>query len=59
MAVRSGRTAEDLDVSGGLPIRGRPKIGKLLGLEFLDEWDVLKGRSSMSKAELIKALRDH
>ena len=29
MAVRSGRTAEDLDVSGGLPIRERPKIGKL------------------------------
>jgi hypothetical protein len=38
MAVRSGRTAEDLDVSGGLPIRERPKIGKLLSLEFLDEW---------------------
>lgn len=33
--------AEDLDVSGGLPIRDRPKIGKLLSLEFLDEWDVL------------------
>jgi site-specific DNA recombinase len=28
-------------VSGGLPIRERPKIGKLLSLEFLDEWDVL------------------
>ena len=33
--------AEDLDVSGGKPIRERPKIGKLLSLEFLDEWDVL------------------
>jgi site-specific DNA recombinase len=33
--------AEDLDVSGGKPIRTRPKIGKLLSLEFLDEWDVL------------------
>ena len=33
--------AEDLDVSGGLPIRERPKIGKLLSLEFLDERDVL------------------
>jgi DNA invertase Pin-like site-specific DNA recombinase len=33
--------AEDLDVSGGLPIRERPKIGKLLAPEFLDEWDVL------------------
>ena len=41
MAVRTGRTAEDLDVSGGLPIRERPKVGKLLSLEFLDEWDVL------------------
>jgi hypothetical protein len=41
MAVRSGRTAENLDVSGSLPIRERPKIGKLLSLEFLDEWDVL------------------
>ena len=34
-------TAEDLDVSGRLPIRERPKIGKLLSLVFLDEWDVL------------------
>jgi site-specific DNA recombinase len=33
--------AEDLDVSGGKPIRERPKVGKLLSLEFLDEWDVL------------------
>ncbi len=33
--------AEDLDVSGGQPIRERPKIGKLLSLEFLDEWDLL------------------
>jgi site-specific DNA recombinase len=33
--------AEDLDVSGGKPIRERPKIGKLLAPEFLDEWDVL------------------
>ena len=33
--------AEDLDVSGGKPIRERPKIGKLLSLEFLDEWDWL------------------
>ena len=33
--------AEDLDVSGGKPIRERPKIGKLLALENLDEWDVL------------------
>lgn len=33
--------AEDLDVSGGKPIRERPKIGKLLSLEFLDEWDAL------------------
>jgi site-specific DNA recombinase len=33
--------AEDLDVSGGKPIRERPKIGRLLSLEFLDEWDVL------------------
>lgn len=33
--------AEDLDVSGGKPIRERPEVGKLLSLEFLDEWDVL------------------
>jgi site-specific DNA recombinase len=33
--------AEDLDVSGGKPIGERPKVGKLLSLEFLDEWDVL------------------
>lgn len=33
--------AEDLDVSGGKPIRQRPKIGKLLKPEFLDEWDLL------------------
>jgi site-specific DNA recombinase len=33
--------AEDLDVSGGLPIRERPKIGKLLAPEYLDEWDLL------------------
>lgn len=33
--------AEDLDVSGGLPIRERPKIGELLALENLDQWDVL------------------
>jgi site-specific DNA recombinase len=33
--------AEDLDASGGKPIRERPKIGKLLSPEFLDEWDVL------------------
>lgn len=33
--------AEDLDVSGGKPIRERPKVGKLLSLEFLDEWDLL------------------
>ena len=33
--------AEDLDVSGGKPIRERPKVGKLLSLEFLDEWDWL------------------
>ena len=33
--------AEDLDVSGGKPIRERPKIGRLLSLEFLDEWDWL------------------
>lgn len=33
--------AVDLDVSGGLPIRERPDIGKYLTLEHLDEWDVL------------------
>ncbi|HUN32553.1 MAG TPA: recombinase family protein [Trebonia sp.] len=33
--------AEDLDVSGGKPIRERPKVGKLLSPEFLDEWDLL------------------
>jgi DNA invertase Pin-like site-specific DNA recombinase len=33
--------AEDLDVSGGKPIRERPKIGKLLSPEFLDVWDLL------------------
>src|SRR5215472_9354989 len=33
--------AEDLDVSGGKPIRQRPKVGKLLSPEFLDEWDLL------------------
>lgn len=33
--------SEDLDVSGGLPIRDRPEVGKLLTLEHLDEWDVL------------------
>ena len=33
--------AEDLDVSGGKPIRERPKVGKLLSLEFLDERDAL------------------
>ncbi len=31
----------DLDVSGGKPIRERPKIGQLLTLDHLDEWDVL------------------
>ncbi len=33
--------AEDLDVSGGKPIRERPKVGPLLMLDHLDEWDVL------------------
>lgn len=33
--------SEDLDVSGGMPIRERPNVGKLLALEHLDEWDVL------------------
>ena len=32
---------EDLDVSGGKPIRERPKIGQWLTLDHLDEWDVL------------------
>jgi site-specific DNA recombinase len=39
--VKVWAEAEDLDVSGGKPIRERPKIGKLLSLEFLDEWDWL------------------
>lgn len=33
--------SEDLDVSGGMPIRDRPEVGKLLAPEHLDEWDVL------------------
>ena len=40
-AGRAWAEAEDLDVSGGKPIRERPKVGKLLSLEFLDEWDLL------------------
>lgn len=32
---------EDLDVSGGMPIRERPEIGPWLTPEHLDEWDVL------------------
>ena len=32
---------EDLDVSGGKPIRERPKVGPWLTLDHLDEWDVL------------------
>jgi site-specific DNA recombinase len=32
---------EDLDVSGGKPIKERPKIGPWLTLDHLDEWDVL------------------
>ena len=32
---------EDLDVSGGKPIRERPKIGQWLTLDHVDEWDVL------------------
>jgi DNA invertase Pin-like site-specific DNA recombinase len=32
---------EDLDISGGKPIRKRPKIGQWLTLDHLDEWDVL------------------
>jgi DNA invertase Pin-like site-specific DNA recombinase len=39
--VKVWAEAEDLDVSGGKPIRERPKVGKLLSLEFLDEWDWL------------------
>jgi len=39
--VKVWAEAEDLDVSGGMPIRERPKVGKLLSLEFLDEWDWL------------------
>ena len=32
---------EDLDVSGGKPIKERPGIGPWLTLDHLDEWDVL------------------
>ncbi len=32
---------EDLDISGGLPIRERPRVGAWLTEERLDEWDVL------------------
>lgn len=32
---------EDLDVSGGKPIRERPKVGPWLTLDYLDKWDVL------------------
>ena len=32
---------ENLDVSGGKPIRERPKIGQWLTLDHLDDWDVL------------------
>jgi DNA invertase Pin-like site-specific DNA recombinase len=32
---------EDLDVSGGKPIRERPGVGPWLTLDHLDEWDVL------------------
>jgi hypothetical protein len=31
--------AGDLDASDGKPIREHPKVGNLLSLEFLDEWD--------------------
>jgi DNA invertase Pin-like site-specific DNA recombinase len=32
---------EDLDVSGGMPIRERPGVGPWLTLDRLDDWDVL------------------
>jgi site-specific DNA recombinase len=32
---------EDLDVSGGKPIRERPKVGPWLTVDHLDDWDVL------------------
>ncbi len=32
---------EDLDVSGGKPIRERPGVGPWLTVDHLDDWDVL------------------
>jgi site-specific DNA recombinase len=39
--IRVVAEVEDLDVSGGKPIRERPMIGPLLTLDHLDEWDLL------------------
>jgi DNA invertase Pin-like site-specific DNA recombinase len=48
-AARLGHTiiaeTQDLDVSGGLPIRQRPDIGKWLTPEHLHEWDAIAGYS--------------